>query len=49
MELKNYVKIYNDILPVKTLSNLIRYANTVNFEEAGVMANETMDQINKPI
>ena len=49
MELKNYVKIYNDILPVKTLSNLIRYANTVNFEEAGVVANENLSTINKTI
>jgi hypothetical protein len=36
MEIKNYIKIYDDVLPWKTLSNLIRYSNVVDFEQTKV-------------
>ena len=32
MEIKNFIKIYDEILPWKVLSNLIRFANKSNFE-----------------
>jgi hypothetical protein len=34
MELKKFIKTYNNVLPLEALSNLIRYANIVNFNEA---------------
>jgi predicted 2-oxoglutarate/Fe(II)-dependent dioxygenase YbiX len=36
MEIKNFVKIYDEILPLKVLSNLIRFANISNFNKAQV-------------
>jgi len=36
MEIKNFIKIYDEVLPWKTLSNLIRFANISNFNEAQV-------------
>jgi len=36
MELKNFIKIYDDILPLNTLSNLIKFASKSNFKEAKV-------------
>jgi hypothetical protein len=47
MEIKSYVKIYDDVLPLKTLSNLIRYINTLNFEEAKIIGEgEKQQQVN---
>jgi len=34
MEIKNFIKIYDEVLPWEVLSNLIRFANVSNFEEA---------------
>jgi len=36
MEIKNFIKIYDEVLPWNTLSNLIRFANVSNFNEAQV-------------
>ena len=36
MEIKNFVKIYDEVLPWKGLSNLIRFANTSHFNEATI-------------
>jgi hypothetical protein len=36
MEIKNFVKIYDEVLPWSGLSNLIRFANISNFEEAKI-------------
>ena len=36
MEIKNFIKIYDEVLPWNVLSNLIRFANFSNFEEARV-------------
>jgi hypothetical protein len=36
MEIKNFIKIYDNILPLDTLSNLIRYANVAEFQETKV-------------
>jgi len=37
MEIKNFIKIYDDVLDYKTLSNLLRYINTLNFEEGRIV------------
>lgn len=34
MEISKYVKIYDDVLNLNALSSLIRYINTVDFEQA---------------
>ena len=36
MEVKNFIKIYDEVLPWNTLSNLIRFANVSNFNEAKI-------------
>jgi hypothetical protein len=51
MGLKNYIKIYDNVLPLKTLSNCIRVLNKVKYEEATII-NEDKTQggiINKKI
>jgi hypothetical protein len=36
MEIKNFVKIYDEVLPWNVLCNLIRFANVSNFTEAKI-------------
>jgi len=36
MEIKNFIKIYDEVLPWNIVSNLIRFANVSNFEETKV-------------
>ena len=36
MEIKNFITIYDEILPVNILSNLIRFANKSTFEETKI-------------
>lgn len=36
MKLKDFIKTYDNVLPLKTLSSLIRYANVVDFKEAAI-------------
>jgi hypothetical protein len=36
MEIKNFIKIYDEVLPWKVLSNLIRFANLSDFKEAEI-------------
>ena len=40
MEIKNFIKIYDEVLPWNALSNLIRFSNVSNFEEAKVGGGE---------
>lgn len=40
MEIKNFIKIYDEVLPWETLSNLIRFANKSEFVETQVGGNE---------
>ena len=37
MELKNFVTIYDNALPIKLIGNLIRYANKIQFEKATIL------------
>jgi hypothetical protein len=47
MEIKNFIKIYDEVLPWKTLCNLIRYSNSVDFEQTKVGGgNETRIDFN---
>jgi hypothetical protein len=36
MEIKNFIKIYDEVLPWNILSNLIRFANVREFQKAKV-------------
>jgi hypothetical protein len=36
MEIKNFIKIYDEVLPWNVLSNLIRFSNISNFQEAQI-------------
>ncbi len=36
MEIKNFIKIYDEVLPWNVVSNLIRFANSSNFDKARV-------------
>jgi hypothetical protein len=36
MEIKKFVKIYDEVLPWSVLSNLIRFSNSSNFEETKI-------------
>ena len=36
MEIKNFIKIYDEVLPWSVVSNLIRFANFSNFEETKI-------------
>jgi len=40
MEVKEAIKIYDDILPFPTLGSLLKYINTIGFETAGLVGNE---------
>jgi hypothetical protein len=43
MEIKNFIKIYDDTIPLNVISNLIRFANVLEFNEAKISGE---DQIN---
>jgi hypothetical protein len=43
MEIKNFVKIYDNIIPLDTLSNLIKCINKINFTKALVGSVPTVD------
>jgi hypothetical protein len=50
MEIKNFIKIYDEVLPWNVLSNLIRFSNISNFEKAqvgGGNENETNFNVRK--
>jgi len=36
MEIKNFIKIYDDVLPLNSLSNLIKFANICEFEKSKI-------------
>ena len=36
MEIKDFIHVQDEVLPLKLLSNLIRYVNTINFEKASI-------------
>jgi hypothetical protein len=40
MEIKNFIKIYDEVLPLNCLSNLIRFANISKFEKTKVGGSE---------
>jgi hypothetical protein len=43
MEIKNFVKIYDEVLPWNILSNLIRFANVKEFQKAKVGGENTIN------
>jgi predicted 2-oxoglutarate/Fe(II)-dependent dioxygenase YbiX len=48
MEVKNYIKTYDNVLPIETTCNLIRFANTLDFYPAGVI-DKKKDNVNTSI
>jgi hypothetical protein len=36
MDIKNFIQVQDEILPLSILSNLLRYINTFNFEKAAI-------------
>jgi len=46
MEIKNFIKIYDEVLPWNALSNLIRFANVSNFEKAQIGGDENKTDFN---
>jgi hypothetical protein len=46
MEIKKFVKIYDEILPEKVHLNLVRYAKTLNFEEAKIIGDNASQIVN---
>jgi predicted 2-oxoglutarate/Fe(II)-dependent dioxygenase YbiX len=45
MDIKSFIQIYDEVLPWKTLSNLIRYINKINFKEAMIVGDSNNEQI----
>ena len=41
MEIKNFIKIYDDVLPLNVIGNLIRFANVLKFQETKIGGNKT--------
>jgi len=39
LEIKDYIKVYDNIIEYQTLSNILRYANTLDFNAATVGSN----------
>jgi hypothetical protein len=46
MEIKNFIKIYDEVMPLKILSNLIRFIGTRNFKKAGILGENNNQEIN---
>jgi hypothetical protein len=46
MEIKNFIKIYDETLPWNVLSNLIRFANVTEFEPAKIGGDEENSNVN---
>jgi Rps23 Pro-64 3,4-dihydroxylase Tpa1-like proline 4-hydroxylase len=40
MEIKNFVSIFDNVLKLETLSNLLRFANKVNFNETQIIGSQ---------
>ena len=36
MEIKKYIKVYEDVFPLKILSNMIRYLNVIEFDQGKI-------------
>jgi hypothetical protein len=43
MEIKNFIKIYDEVLPWSVLSNLIRFANISKFKETSIGSNSEIN------
>lgn len=39
MEIKNFIKIYDDVIPLEVISNLIKFANLSEFKESKIGGN----------
>jgi predicted 2-oxoglutarate/Fe(II)-dependent dioxygenase YbiX len=46
MEIRNFIKIYDDAIPLNGLSNLIRYANDLEFKKTSIAGGSQGAEIN---
>ena len=46
MEIKNFIKIYDNVIPLNVLSNLIQYCNNIKFIEARISGGEGTTNFN---
>ena len=49
MEIKNFVKIYDEVLPAAAHLNLLRYAKTLNFDNAKIIGKGSEHEVNTNI
>lgn len=49
MEIKNLIKIYDNVLPLVALSNFIKVINTLSFEDAKIIGNSSEGVVEKNI
>lgn len=47
MEVKNYIKIYDECLPLELISTIIKWCNKTGFEEGKVIKSEGVNQLDK--
>jgi hypothetical protein len=46
MEINNFIGIYDNVLPIKTVGNLIRYANKTEFKKATILDSNNPENLN---
>ena len=49
MEIKDFIKIYDNAIPLELVSSIVRWSNKSKFEDAGVIASDNPNQINKNV
>ena len=49
MELKNFIKIYDDTVPIKLISSFLKYININTFENAGIVGFKETSTVNKEV
>lgn len=47
MEVKDYIKIYDDFLPLTLISTIMKWSNKTGFKEGKILGNDGVDQLDK--
>tara|TARA_R110000772_G_scaffold176068_1_gene287765 strand:- start:571 stop:1167 length:597 start_codon:yes stop_codon:yes gene_type:complete len=47
MEINNFIKIYDDILPLEVVSDIIVWSNKTSFQDAGIVGGENESVVHK--
>ena len=40
MEIKNFIKTYDDVLPLTAIATLVKWANKASFQDAGILLSD---------